>query len=76
LFAGAPDEKEPDEKEERKKDDTSGYKLDNPARVVPAQEQFVAFEPASRWQPLKHRHASSGIILLKDNMPGVLRASA
>lgn len=41
--------------------------LNNPARVVPAQEKYIRFSESSRYQPLKR--ASSGFVLLKDTEP-------
>ena len=38
-------------------------------RIVPAQQQFVKFDAASRFQPLK-ASAKVGILILKDSTPG------
>jgi len=45
----------------------SSEQLENPARVVPAQEKFIHFDAAGRYQPLKRVHA--GIVMVKDTTP-------
>ncbi len=42
--------------------------LQNPARVVPAQERFIRFGDAGRYRPVKR--AGAGVIILKDTTPG------
>ena len=49
----------------------TSYEVANPARVVAAQQRFVAFPPDGRWQPLQPG-ARSGIVLLRDTRPGAL----
>ena len=61
-----------DEKEDEKAPavpEPTSYEVANPARVVSAQQRFVAFPPDGRWQPLQPG-ARSGIILLRDTRPG------
>lgn len=41
--------------------------LTNPARVVPAQEEYIKFAETSRYLPIKA--SSSGFVLLKDLRP-------
>ncbi len=48
----------------------SSHKLDNPSRVVPTQQKFVALEPNSRWVPIHKNRPIAGIIVLKDLRPG------
>lgn len=49
-------------------DEPETHMLDNPARVVPAQEKYIAFPQAnSRYIPLKN--SSTGIVMLKDLRP-------
>lgn len=47
----------------------SSHSLDNPARVVPAQEKLVKFPEGSRYMPIRSGRAA-GILLLKDSSPG------
>jgi 26S proteasome regulatory subunit N2 len=42
--------------------------LQNPARVVPAQERFIRFEDGGRYRPVKR--VGAGVIILKDMTPG------
>ncbi len=56
--AAAPKEPEP-----------SSHSLDNPARVVPAQEKLVKFPEGSRYTPIRPGR-TAGILLLKDSSPG------
>jgi 26S proteasome regulatory subunit N2 len=42
--------------------------LQNPARVVPAQERFIRFDDAGRYRPVKR--AGAGVVMLKDTTPG------
>ena len=56
--AAAPKEPEP-----------SSHSLDNPARVVPAQEKLVKFPEGSRYTPIRPGR-TAGILLLKDSTPG------
>lgn len=53
-----------------KEPEPSMYKLDNPSRVVPTQQKFVALEPNSRWAPIHKNRPIAGIIVLKDLRPG------
>ena len=49
----------------------TSYEVANPARVVLAQQRFIAFPPDGRWQPLQP-NARSGIVLLRDTRPSAL----
>lgn len=51
-----------------KEPEATSFELENPARVVPAQRRFVAFEPEQRWQLV--RPAPSGFVVLRDTQPG------
>ncbi|CAL8468543.1 g8083 [Coccomyxa elongata] len=53
-----------------KEPEPSSHKLDNPSRVVPTQQKFVALEPNSRWVPIHKNRPIAGIIVLKDLHPG------
>ena len=53
-----------------KKKEPATHLLDNPARVVPAQQGLVSFPPDGRWQPLRQSKAVAGILVLKDTRPG------
>eukprot|EP00884_Botryococcus_braunii_P016818 jgi/Botrbrau1/381/Bobra.110_2s0036.1 len=57
-------------KDDRKKEEPSSYPLDNPARVVPAQEQYISFEETSSWRPLKHTRPTAGFLMMKHVKPG------
>ena len=46
------------------------HALDNPSRVTPAQQKFVAYEEASRWRPIHGSRPVTGIIIFKDLQPG------
>ncbi|KAJ3275043.1 proteasome regulatory particle base subunit [Terramyces sp. JEL0728] len=63
-------EKEPEQKEEKKpkKKEDQFQVLDNFSRIVQAQEKYIAFQPDSRYTPIKKQLV--GIVLLKDNQPG------
>jgi 26S proteasome regulatory subunit N2 len=50
------------------KEDAPSTVLQNPARVVPAQERFVRFDDAGRYRPVKR--CGAGVVLLKDTQPG------
>ena len=50
----------------------TAYEVANPARVVLAQQRFIAFPPDGRWQPLQPG-ARSGIVLLRDTRPSECR---
>ena len=50
------------------------HSLDNPARVVPAQEKLVHFPEGSRYTPIRSGRAA-GILLLKDSSPGTQHLS-
>ena len=56
-----------------KKREPATHFLDNPARVVPAQQGLVSFPPDGRWQPLRRSSAAAGILVLKDTRPGSRR---
>mmetsp|Transcript_5894 Transcript_5894/g.16828 ORF Transcript_5894/g.16828 Transcript_5894/m.16828 type:complete len:1074 (-) Transcript_5894:415-3636(-) len=47
----------------------SSYTIQNPARVVPAQEKFLAAVETERWRPIQAGF-KSGFIVLKDLTPG------
>lgn len=47
----------------------STHTLDNPARVVPAQEKLISFPSGSRFVPIRPGR-TAGILLLKDSSPG------
>ena len=46
------------------------HALDNPSRVTPAQQKFVAYDEASRWRPIHSSRPVTGIIIFKDLQPG------
>ena len=48
------------------------HRLDNPCRVTPAQQKFVALEEGSRWRPIHPARPLTGIIVFKDLQPGAL----
>lgn len=55
-----------------KREEPSSHMLDNPARVVPAQEKLVSFTDGSRWVPVRGAaQPTSGIIVLRDTRPGM-----
>lgn len=62
--AAAPKEPEP-----------SSHSLDNPARVVPAQEKLVKFPEGSRYTPIRPGR-TAGILLLKDSTPGACHTAS
>lgn len=62
-------------KDDRKKEEPNWYTLDNPARVVPAQEQYISFEETSRWRPLKHTRATAGFLMMKNVKSGKFASS-
>lgn len=47
----------------------STHNLENPARVVPAQEKLISFPQGSRFVPIRPGR-TAGILLLKDSSPG------
>ncbi|KAK9844017.1 hypothetical protein WJX81_001983 [Elliptochloris bilobata] len=51
-------------------EEPASCRVDNPGRVVPAQERFVELDPAARWVPIKPQRAAAGILVLKDRRPG------
>lgn len=54
-----------------KKEEPASHQLDNPARVVPAQEKLVSFPEGSRWRPVRGAaQPVAGIIVLTDTRPG------
>lgn len=52
------------------------HRLDNPCRVTPAQQKFVALEEGSRWRPIHPARPLTGIIVFKDLQPGALLSDA
>lgn len=46
------------------------HRLENPCRVTPAQQKFVALEEGSRWRPIHPARPLTGIIVFKDLQPG------
>lgn len=64
----------PKEAQKKKEEpEPSSFTLENPARVLPQQEKFVAFPANTRFAPIRAgRHA--GIIVLKDSTPGATPA--
>ena len=66
--------KEDGDDEEGKKGEAAAaepgsYEVPNPARVVPAQEKFMAVPPEQRWQPVAPA-ARAGFMVMKDLRPG------
>ena len=57
-----------------KEPEPSSHSLDNPARVVPAQEKLVKFPEGSRYMPIRSGR-TAGILLLKDSTPGTLECT-
>ncbi len=47
----------------------SSYRMDNPARVVPTQARWVAWDTAGRYVPIKP-YCTTGIVIVKDTTPG------
>ena len=67
-------EKKEDGDDEEKKEEPAApepgsYEVPNPARVVPAQEKFMAVPPEQRWQPVAPT-ARAGFMVMKDLRPG------
>lgn len=56
-------------KEAKEKPEPNSFTVDNPARVVPAQERFVSFPPDGRHQPIQSRR-TAGILIMRDTKPG------
>jgi 26S proteasome regulatory subunit RPN2 C-terminal domain len=56
-------------KEEPAAPEPGSYEIPNPARVVPAQEKFMAVPPEQRWQPVAPA-ARAGFMVMKDLRPG------
>lgn len=48
----------------------TSYKIQNPARVVPAQEKFLTAAGTMRWQPVRSEGFRAGFIVMKDLTPG------
>lgn len=61
---------EPSKAGASKGEEPSSHTLQNPMRVVPAQEQYIAFDADPRWEPLRRHHQASGILMLRDKQPG------
>ena len=55
---------------EAAKPEASSHMLDNPARVTPGQEQYIAFSGDQRWQPLGADPPHSGILMCVNTRPG------
>ena len=67
----APEGDPPKAASAKEADEPSSYVLDTPARVVPAQEKYIAFDADERWQPLRRAsRQAAGVLLLIDNKPG------
>jgi 26S proteasome regulatory subunit N2 len=71
---GKGEKKEDGDDEEGKKEEAAApepgsYEVPNPARVVPAQEKFMAVPPEQRWQPVAPA-ARAGFMVMKDLRPG------
>lgn len=66
---GGEDQKQGGKDKDKKEPEATSEQLDNPARVVPAQERHVSFLPGSRFMPLK-KGAVSGILVCSDDTPG------
>ncbi len=67
---GAEATKEGEEAAKPKAPEALSYKLDNPSRMTPAQQKFVAYDEASRWRPIHPGRQVTGIIVFKDLQPG------
>jgi hypothetical protein len=67
---GAEASKDGEEAGKPKAPEALSYKLDNPSRVTPAQQKFVAHDEASRWRPIHPGRQVTGIIVFKDLQPG------
>jgi 26S proteasome regulatory subunit N2 len=67
--AGTGDDKEKADKPKPKEEEPKSFTLENPCRVVPAQEPYVQFPAKSRYQPIRKGRAA-GILVLKDTTPG------
>lgn len=48
-------------------EEPNSYTIGNPARVVPSQRRFIAFDPEQRWRPIKA--VLSGVVVLRDTKP-------
>lgn len=70
LRAGAPSGEADAVQDDRKREEPTFYNLDNPARVVPEQEQYISFEEDSRWRPLKHTRPTAGFLMMKMTRTG------
>ena len=70
MEAMADDDKDGKEEKAPAAPEPGSCKLDNPSRVTPGQQKFVAFEEGSRWRPIHAARPVSGIIVLKDLRPG------
>eukprot|EP01138_Halocafeteria_seosinensis_P015866 gb/GECG01016191.1/.p1 GENE.gb/GECG01016191.1/~~gb/GECG01016191.1/.p1 ORF type:complete len:1024 (+),score=120.05 gb/GECG01016191.1/:1-3072(+) len=60
------------EEEEKKKEEPTCYKLENPSRVTLVQQKFVTFSdaPSNKWTPVcKSSGLHMGVIVLRDNNP-------
>ncbi|KAK2075592.1 hypothetical protein QBZ16_001700 [Prototheca wickerhamii] len=65
--AGAMETEDEEAGEGKAEEEPASYTIPNPARVVPAQRRFVAFDPEQRWRPVKA--ALSGVLVLRDTRP-------
>ena len=63
--------KEGEEAVKAKAPEALSHALDNPSRVTPAQQKFVAYDEASRWRPIHGSRPVTGIIIFKDLQPGM-----
>ena len=62
-------DKKPEESElKEKKEEPLSYTLQNPFRVVPAQEPYLSYIPKERFQPLNPQYIS-GFVMLRDTNP-------
>ena len=70
--ADGQDDKEGDKAQapKPKEPEPSTHSLENPARVVPAQEKLVKFPEGGRYAPIRPGR-TAGILLLKDSSPGM-----
>ncbi|KAK9473769.1 armadillo-type protein [Dipodascopsis tothii] len=65
------DDDVPSGDEVKDKKEIKGYKLENMSRVLPAQLKYVTFSKDERFTPVKKFRSSGGILLLRDDAPGV-----
>ena len=70
LEPAAGQAKAQDKGKEEGGEEAGSYMLENPTRVVPAQEQYITFDADERWEPLRRQHQPAGILMLRDRHPG------